>query len=303
VSASLLEAELVSKIRGLRPLFGAELALFGNSANFGNLAGTGTEFLEQRRYAPGDDVRRVDWFATARRGEPHVKVHRNEDDAWVRVFLDSSRSMACGEPTKFSCAQKLCAALGYWALLHGHRVQSVSANPHASEGCLVAPARHGTYAAPAWTKDLAALSPNGKISVGNALEQLQRSQFRPSRIVFVSDFTGDAALLSGLARLAQRGHDLLLLQIYAADEFNTSTRGEVLFEDSETGQLLRLHVDEDDVATYQRGIQQQVSSLHRWSRAQRCRYLLVPSEESPLKTLTRLLSKLDLAEPELPFHG
>ncbi|MHC4788218.1 MAG: DUF58 domain-containing protein, partial [Planctomycetota bacterium] len=34
--------------------------------------GAGLEFAEFRRYEPGDDVRRIDWKVTARRGAPYV---------------------------------------------------------------------------------------------------------------------------------------------------------------------------------------------------------------------------------------
>ena len=43
-----------------------------------NVLGVGTELAQVRPYAPGDDVRRIDWNVTARTGETHVRVHMAE---------------------------------------------------------------------------------------------------------------------------------------------------------------------------------------------------------------------------------
>src|SRR5262249_39320246 len=75
--------------------------------------GSSAEFLEHRPYAPGDDLRRIDWLAFARTGEPVFKLFRAEEDIIVRLVVDASRSLDSGTPTKLSVAQKLAAAIGY----------------------------------------------------------------------------------------------------------------------------------------------------------------------------------------------
>ncbi|MGB5744531.1 MAG: DUF58 domain-containing protein, partial [Sedimenticolaceae bacterium] len=44
------------------------------------LRGRGLNFEELRGYLPGDDIRNVDWRATARAGEPQVRVYTEERD-------------------------------------------------------------------------------------------------------------------------------------------------------------------------------------------------------------------------------
>lgn len=58
--------------------------------------GGGVEFEELRPYVPGDDVRSIDWNATARSGEPWVKRFREERAHTVLLLLDVSASMAFG---------------------------------------------------------------------------------------------------------------------------------------------------------------------------------------------------------------
>ena len=56
--------------------------------------GRGTEFEALREYTPDDEVRRVDWAATARVGRPIVRTYRAERNQTVLVMLDSGRLMA-----------------------------------------------------------------------------------------------------------------------------------------------------------------------------------------------------------------
>lgn len=56
--------------------------------------GGGTEFDHLREYRHGDDVRRVDWGATARLGHPVVRTYRVERDRTLQVLLEHGRAAA-----------------------------------------------------------------------------------------------------------------------------------------------------------------------------------------------------------------
>ena len=55
--------------------------------------GVGFDFWEHRRYQPGEDVRRIDWNATARLGQIHVKLDHAEREMNAMLVVDLSRSM------------------------------------------------------------------------------------------------------------------------------------------------------------------------------------------------------------------
>src|ERR687895_2662359 len=61
-----------------------------------NLLGTGSELAMIRPYAPGDDVRRIDWNVTARTNEPHVRVDLAERVLVTWLVVDGSPSMEFG---------------------------------------------------------------------------------------------------------------------------------------------------------------------------------------------------------------
>ena len=56
--------------------------------------GGGTEFEQLREYGPDDEIRRVDWAATARAGKAIVRTYRAERNQTVMVLLDNGRLMA-----------------------------------------------------------------------------------------------------------------------------------------------------------------------------------------------------------------
>ena len=59
-----------------------------------SVRGQGTEFDSLREYVAGDDVRSIDWRATARRGEVVVRTWRPERDRRVLIVLDTGRTSA-----------------------------------------------------------------------------------------------------------------------------------------------------------------------------------------------------------------
>lgn len=86
--------------------------------------GRGMEYHESRPYQPGDDIRAIDWRVTARSGRTHTKVHREERERPVLLWLDLTRPMFFGTQTCFKSvlAAKLAALLAWSSVQHGDRV-------------------------------------------------------------------------------------------------------------------------------------------------------------------------------------
>ncbi len=86
--------------------------------------GGGLEFEESRPYVPGDDIRSIDWNATARSAEPFVKQFREERNQTLLFLLDVSASMDFGStgPTKASTGAHALALMAAAAGRAGDRV-------------------------------------------------------------------------------------------------------------------------------------------------------------------------------------
>jgi uncharacterized protein (DUF58 family) len=73
--------------------------------------GEGIEFADLRPFVPGDRIRRVNWRASARRGELWVNEHHTERNADVVIFLDSFAEARRGERSTLDPALRAAASL------------------------------------------------------------------------------------------------------------------------------------------------------------------------------------------------
>lgn len=92
--------------------------------------GRGLEFEEVRRYAPGDDARNIDWRVTARRGQPHTKLFREERERPVWLLADLHPGLYFGSRYQLKSALLLrsAALLAWVAALSGDRLGALIAS-------------------------------------------------------------------------------------------------------------------------------------------------------------------------------
>ena len=95
--------------------------------HLGFLPGPGSEPAEARLYAPGDDVRRIDWAVTARTQAPHVRqsVAERELETTLLVDLTASMSFGTARTEKREVAVAVAAAFAHLASGPGDRVGAV----------------------------------------------------------------------------------------------------------------------------------------------------------------------------------
>jgi uncharacterized protein (DUF58 family) len=106
----------------LRPL--ETQAFAGNQVP--RVRGEGIEFADLRPFVPGDRVRRVNWRATARRGEPWVNESHPERNSDVVIFLDTFAEATRGEESTLDQAVEAAGALASHYLREKDRVGLVA---------------------------------------------------------------------------------------------------------------------------------------------------------------------------------
>jgi uncharacterized protein (DUF58 family) len=91
--------------------------------------GRGLEFEEVRLYTPGDDARNIDWRVTARRGQPHTKLFREERERPVWLLADLHAGLYFGSryQLKSSLLLRSAALLAWVAALDGDRLGALIA--------------------------------------------------------------------------------------------------------------------------------------------------------------------------------
>nr|WP_309297301.1 DUF58 domain-containing protein [Lolliginicoccus levis] len=90
--------------------------------------GGGTEFDSLREYVPGDDVRSIDWRATARSRDVMVRTWRPERDRRIIIVVDSGRTSAgrVGDAPRLDAQLDAALLLGVLACRAGDRVDYLS---------------------------------------------------------------------------------------------------------------------------------------------------------------------------------
>jgi uncharacterized protein (DUF58 family) len=213
--------------------------------------GTSVEFTEHKEYAPGDEIRRIDWKAVGRVDRYYVK--RFEDETEMRTYLaiDTSASMGYGRrgPTKLTYAGYLAAAVSYLIGKQGDPAGLMLFD----EGT-----RHylPPSTRPGQIREIFRLiegaSPAGTTDPARALGQLGELLDKRSLVLFFSDMLDaepeggpplrrrEAAAARGpvaerLRQLRARGHDVVLFHLLDPDEVELPFEDLTFFQGMEPG--------------------------------------------------------------------
>lgn len=90
--------------------------------------GRGVDFEEVRLYAPGDDVRSIDWRVTARSGDPHTKLFQEDREQPIVLLVDLRSPMWFGSKNCFKTvlASHIASVLAWAGLDAGERVGGIA---------------------------------------------------------------------------------------------------------------------------------------------------------------------------------
>jgi uncharacterized protein (DUF58 family) len=246
--------------------------------------GGSAEFQEHRAYAPGDDLRRIDWAAYARTGEPVLKLFRAEEDVVVRLLCDASASMQ----DKLDVARRVAAAIGYMTLAGSERAQVLVAG----EGLRRqhAPAR-GRDGVPTLLRSLASMESHGATDLARAVDAVIERSKRAGMLTVVSDFFDPGPVTRALGRAVQAGHDVALVQVVSPDEVEPSFEGDWELEDAETGALLQVTMDAAALQAYVLRFAGLCEELRAFARRHRAVYLRVRTDEPLEPAVRRFVSR------------
>ncbi|MDH6110787.1 uncharacterized protein (DUF58 family) [Kitasatospora sp. MAP12-15] len=177
--------------------------------------GQGTEFDSLREYLPGDDVRSIDWRASARRHTVAVRTWRPERDRHILIVLDTGRTSAgrVGDAPRLDASLDAALLLAALATKAGDRVDLL-AHDLRRRGAVVG--RSAADVLPSFTNAMAVLEP---ALVETDLRALTSAalQLAPRRslIVLLTGLDAGSAqdgLVSLLPRLTQR-HEVLVAAV------------------------------------------------------------------------------------------
>lgn len=191
--------------------------------------GSGLEFDDLRTYQYGDDVRRIDWNASAKSEETYVKVFKEEKEQTVFFLLDTSGSLTVS--SKLALAKELCGVLAFSAIREGSEAGLLA---YSNQKELYIKPDKGMKKAYEivlnlykHTQEIQPTDLNGFIRF--ALNLIKRR----SIVFLISDFI-DEGYQDALTSLAKK-HDLIVMHLTDKQELDLPALGIVPVQDVETG--------------------------------------------------------------------
>ena len=194
--------------------------------------GFSIEFAEHREYAPGDDLRYVDWKVFAKTDRFYLKQYEEETNFSCHVLLDTSESMLYQSEnaavTKLHYAQFVAAALSYLVLRqqdavglatydNGIRnfVRASSQPSHLKQLC------HTMEESPA----------QGESAMGIIFDDLAERIKKRGLILIISDlFDNVDEILMGLKHFRHKRHEVVVMQVIDPAEQDFPFRDPTLFK-------------------------------------------------------------------------
>ncbi len=248
--------------------------------------GAGIEFADYRAYTPGDDPRRVDWNLYARLDRPYVRLYEEEEDLSVAVLLDGSASMGWGaDPalametlSRWAVAQQLTIALGSVALLSGDVL--TGALLHMGEVAMFWGPARGRVQIPRWQAWGGSTRAFGDTQIGRALQRFAARGGRPGLALLVTDGYDVLGLQEGIAALAARGYEIVLLHVLTPEELVPTLRGDLRLVDSERADKREVTLNRVTLEGYQQRLTAWQAELRALMAKHGGRYALLRADFS-----------------------
>jgi uncharacterized protein (DUF58 family) len=283
VTEQLLDAGDLRQLETLS-LAGVEAIMAGFGGRHSGAQRTrGLEFVDYRRYTPGDDLRSIDWNVYARLREVVVKAAPAEGHVDLAVLLDGSRSMDDGTPSRFRYAQRLGAMLGTVALLGSDviAVHMLADGTSFTGARLAAPHLVGEL-----IEEVGELPRGVRTDLAASLRDYRRGSEPADLAVLLSDGLAEqAALAEAVEELAGSARAAAFVHLVEGEAGRAALEGAYELEDRETGERLVVEVTPRVRATYEARVEAAARTLKDECSDQGVTYVRAPTDTPAIDLL------------------
>jgi uncharacterized protein (DUF58 family) len=207
--------------------------------------GDGLDLADLREYQFHDDVRRMDWNATARQGIPYVREYLEDREIPVWLLLDMSPSMRFEgvSVSKHTVLTEFATLICRLMLSRGNRAGAMIFSGRIDR---TIPARGGRQQL---LQILSAMAQHRPTEHSTDLKQVLREAGhairRRSLVFVVSDFISGAGWEKSLTALSMR-HDVVAVRLVDPLEMRIPDLGFLTFQDAESGEQLFVDTNSRD---------------------------------------------------------
>jgi len=205
--------------------------------------GQSVEFAEHKEYAPGDEIRLIDWKAYGKFDKYYVKKYEQETNLRAYLVVDASGSMGYrGDParlTKLEYASAMAASLGYLLVRQQDAAGLVIV---AGKVQTALPPRAAANQVGPMVDALERCQAAGPTELGAAIEWvIEHAPRRSSVIVFSDLMDREEKVLRRLAQLGRRKHEVTLFHVLDPAELEFPFEDPTLFLSMEDDRQVEAH--------------------------------------------------------------
>ena len=214
-SPSSLDPRTLAKLKGLHLRARHIVEGYVSGLHRSPYHGFSIEFAEHREYAPGDDLRYVDWKVFGRTDKYYLKQYEDETNLLCYLVLDVSESMTYrSNPaalSKLEYAQALAASVAWLVLEQQDAAGLITFDSQIRT--LLRPASNSSHLKQ-MIHSMETASPGKKTAAGPIFHELAERLKKRGVVMILSDFFDNVkSLLAGLKHFHHRRHDVVLLHV------------------------------------------------------------------------------------------
>jgi len=238
-----LDPDVVERVKALELFVRGAVEGGHIGSHRSTLHGLSTEFTHHRPYAPGDEVKRIDWKVYSKTDRYHVKQFEAETNFDAHLLFDASSSMLYGSTgmSKLEYSKHLAAVLAYLVVSQSDSVGLAvfddelreSVRPGGSMGVVgdICTLLHGAEGRP-------------RTNVAAVLKEYATRLRRRGFVILFSDlFDNEDNLIEGLNRLHFSGQHIVIFHVMDPEELKFPFDGTVRFQGLEGEPELKLQPD------------------------------------------------------------
>lgn len=286
-----LDASVLQRLDNISLLTRRPMATGRQGRRRSPLAGSSMEFADYRRYAPGDDFRRIDWRAFARLERLFLRVFEAEENITVTILLDCSDSMYHGTPEKAKLAVAVAAALAYVALKCEDSVILGSLTDRLVGYRRISGGKNAIWSVGEF---LQRLPRSGTTDLNRALYDMGRVITNPGLTIVISDFLSPQGYQTGVRAVRQLRQEVALLQILSPDELDPQIQGDWRLRDSEGTQSVEVSASSHILQAYRERLARFTEELAAFAHTHMGTYTLIASDTDIVDVVQRLLRQVEL---------
>jgi len=277
MEGKLLDTNLLKRLEGLKINSDLKLNSGYGGGRKSRSKGSSVEFSDFREYVTGDDFRKIDWNAYGRFDKLFVKLFMEEREALVNIFLDTSKSMDFGQPSKSMIEKQLALTLSYISLSNLDRI-----NLYINKDSSLVDTGYisGKSSFPRLLRYLEDVTFEEREDL---FELIKKKPFKRGISIIISDLFTDS-FEDIVKYLSYMNQSIIVIQILSKEELKPEIQGDIRLIDSESEEGKDMSISGEVINTYHKTLNYFLGDIKETCKKYGCSHTLI-SSETPIDSI------------------